>query len=227
MSILGITKRDNMFAPFYSIVRKPGLYAAVDESGNYITNFRLARVSEEEAEAIGVYEKYRGLFDMKKKKHKKTIHKIFDMKENSFNKRKINFYDIKSDDEKREPLVLAKIYENGDNTGDFIFSKKQLLTLWNKLFDRFFKRPSNRDVEIKVSNEVMVYIALLKSKQYAVSVFDLVDLGMEKNAAYAIIQSLIKKGCVKEMGEVGRRKFYTCTIPKEKLAKMFEPVWEE
>lgn len=93
------------------------------------------------------------------------------------------------------------------------------------LQELFIDIPTYDDVSAdsikKLGTDVFVVLALLRSTNYIITKNDVISLGANENTTPKILKSLEDKRFLQRIGKVGRIFAYTCTIPRDKLERMF------
>ena len=204
-----------------------GLYTVIDSKGECMDEFTIVKINKKHQWRYKL-DKDMKVIDMAKKKYNPKTLRKYKTKENSLNDRELVVERIELEGDGRSPLIHIKVFEKDELKSTFKMSSKQVSEVRSALLNASIDKEVDwrNDVLLGLSIETVIYINLLKSPDYMISVGDLMDCGVDRNAAYSALEKLVKMGYF-ESRKNGRIKLYTCVIPRHKLAEMFKPYKEE
>jgi len=175
--------------------------------------------------------------DMRKQKYERDLEfhgeveeeVVYEAIENAVDRKKIKVYKQIVHDDRNTVLGVVKCYDENNNFKFFFkFSQKQMWEFKDAICSLFLKLvPWTGEERTNFDTNVKLFIALLKEPEYMISVEHLTSMGVKNNSAYRCLEAQVKKGNLVPCGKVGKRKFYTCVIPRHELAEMFKPYEEE
>jgi len=215
-----------MIPPISYVVKYPGVYSILNDDGEYMDNLYLIREPTNHNNRFR-YNKKHDVVDMWKRKHNKKILKKIQIRENSINNRVMVLERVSLEGSERAPLIHQKIFEKGEFRSEFKMSHEQAMEVRKAILETLLEKDDELVKYVKKKNfgvDTLICMSLLKNPDYMICAKDLLEFGVERINAHNALKRLESKGILKDKGKISRRRYYTCVIPKKKLAEMFSPV---
>jgi len=209
-----------------------GWYEILDESGNDVHrktrfkkvigqrkgNIKVEYVKEtEEGDRIPIL----------KRKYNHILTEIVRIVENDIFKKELVVSENVTEDVDGMPTLVLEINDNGTTEGRVKLSHRKMWKLIKSMSDYYTFGDEREELDINLSNETLVIIAIIKSPTGSVTKSDLSDYGVKRSTAQGTLKGMENRGIIQKCGKVGKEDLYEFTVPRHKLAEMFKPYKEE